>query len=110
MSVEEGVRYEFSGLTRIEALRLKDVPGVEVREDSLPPGVYGEPTTLTIVVTVAALSAVAAYLLRKHDEQYFEEEVTVHHPDGRTERRRVRWQSSKTEAPHDSVIKAIQGR
>lgn len=104
------VLYEVTGLTRIEAERVRLHTGVTVTPVPIPDGAYGEPVTFTMVVTLTGLSALAAYLLRKGDDQEFREEVTTIHPDGRRETRRVHWRRSTTEAPESGVIKAIQGR
>ena len=101
------ITFEIGGLTRIDALRLRDREGVTIREAPLPEGTYGEPLTFTLIVTAGALSTLAAYLLRKHEGEEFAEEVTVTHPDGRVEKRRVHWKKSATEAPESSIIKAL---
>jgi|SRR5262249_1806061 len=105
----DDVTFEIGGLTRIDAARLRDGSGVTLREASLPQGTYGEPVTFTMVVTVAALSTLAAYLLRKHQGEEFVDEITVTHPDGRREHRRVHWTKSAVEAPESSIVKAIMG-
>jgi hypothetical protein len=101
--------FEIGGLTRIDALRLRNRDGVTLREVALPQGTYGEPITFTMVVTAAALSIIAGYLLRKHQGEAFHEEITIKHRDGRQERRSVHWTKSATEAPESSVIKALMG-
>jgi hypothetical protein len=101
--------FEIGGLTRIDALRLRDREGVTIHESDIPAGTYGEPVTFTMVVTATALATLAAYLLRKHQGETFLEEVNITHPDGRKERRRVHWTKSATEAPESSIIKAISG-
>jgi hypothetical protein len=107
--MSDDVTFEIGGLTRIDAQRLRDRDGVTLREAALPQGTYGEPITFTMVVTVAALSTLAAYLLRKHQGEEFVEEIIIKHPDGRQEHRRVHWTKSATEAPEPSVIKALMG-
>ncbi len=101
--------FEMDGLTRIDALRLRDRDGVTIREAALPEGTYGEPVSFTLVVTAAALGTLAAYLLRKHQGEEFVEEITITHPGGRKEQRRIHWKKSAAEAGEASIIKAIAG-
>jgi len=103
------ITFEIRGLTRLDAERLRDHAGVTLREAAVPQGTYGEPVTFTMVVTVAAISTLAAYLLRKHQEETIDQEITVTYPDGRQEHRSVHWKKSATEAPEASLIKAITG-
>jgi len=107
--LSDEVTFEIGGLTRIDALRLRDRDGVTLREAALPQGTYGEPITFTMVVTVTALSTLAAYLLRKHQSEEFHEEIIINHPDGRQEHRSAHWTKSATEAPEPSVVKALMG-
>lgn len=105
--MQDDLTFEIGGLTRIDSLRLREIDGVSIREDTLPAGTYGEPVSFTLVVTVGGLATLAAYLLRKHRGESFEEEITTTHPDGRKEHRRVRWSKSASEAPDVSIMKAI---
>ena len=103
------ITFEIDGLTRIDARRMRDQDGVTLREASLPEGVYAEPVSFTLIVTAAALGTLAAYLLRKHQAEEFVEDITITHPDGRKEKRRIHWKKSATEAGEASIIKAITG-
>lgn len=101
--------FQIDGLTRIDALRLRDRDGVTILEAMVPEGTYGEPVSFALIVTAAAVGTIAAYLLRKHQGEEFFEDITITHPDGRKEKRRIHWKKSAAEAGDASIIKAITG-
>jgi hypothetical protein len=102
------VKIRLTGLTKFDRRDLGDAPGMEYQEATLDTGQHGEVATLTVMVTMALVSTVAAYLLRKHGRQSFEEDVEIVHPDGRTERRHVRWRAESAEPPEPAIIRQIQ--
>lgn len=102
--------YRVSGLTKLDALELASNPAFRLEENHVPNGAYGELTTITAYVAVSAISALAAFLLKKHHGEEFVEEVEELKPDGSITRRIVRWKKNSTEAPDASVIKQIRGQ
>jgi hypothetical protein len=98
-----------SGLTKLDALEMEDAEGVRFEEVPVPRGAHGDLTLLTAYFAMSALSTLAAYLLRKHNGMSFEETVMITHKDGRREERRIRYQSSSSEAPEAAIVKQIRG-
>jgi hypothetical protein len=103
------VRFRLRGLTKIDVAELEGSTGIVIEEETIPVGAHGEPTTFALLVTLAGISALSAYLLRKHEGQSFEEIGEIVHPDGRVERRIVRWSANSVEPPDSSLIKQIRG-
>ncbi len=97
------------GLTKFDCLDLGKGKGIEYEEDDLEAGHHGEVSVFTAVLTMALVSTLAAFLLRKHQGQSFEEEVEILHPDGRIEKRRVKWEAKSSEAPEAELIRQIRG-
>jgi hypothetical protein len=97
------------GLTKLDRYELGEGEGIGYEEAELEGRAYGEVTVFTAMVTMALVSTVAAYLLRKHAGQSFEEDVEIIHPGGRIERRRVRWSAQSSEAPEPAIIRQIRG-
>jgi hypothetical protein len=101
-------KIRLTGLTKFDRRDLGERSGIQYEEAKLSAGEYGEVATFTVLITMALVSTAAAYLLRKHGRQSFEEEVEIVYPDGRIEHRRVRWRAESAEAPEASIIKQIQ--
>jgi hypothetical protein len=101
--------YRLSGLTKLDALELRDDPAFRLEENKIPGGNFGELTTVTAYVAVSGISALAAFLLRKHHNEDFFEEVEDVKPDGSVKRRVVKWTRKSSEAPDAEVIKQIRG-
>ena len=104
----ENSTVRIEGLTKFDTLEIGRHSDVTFEEASLPEGSHGEVTVFAAIFAMSALSALAAYLLRKHNNKSFEETVEIQHPDGRREKRTVRWSSSKSEAPEADIIRQIQ--
>jgi hypothetical protein len=105
----DDLKIRLSGLTKFERRDLGERPGIEYEEVKLDAGQHGEVVTFTVIISMALVSTLAAYLLRKHSGQSFDELVEIIHPDGRIERRQVRWRAESAEAPEPAIIKQIQG-
>jgi hypothetical protein len=101
-------KIRLTGLTKFDKLDLGEGPGVEYQESELDAGQHGEVTVFTVVLTMALVSTLAAYLLRKHGGQSFEEDIDIIHSDGRIEKRRIRWRANNSEAPEAAIVKQIQ--
>jgi hypothetical protein len=101
-------KIRLSGLSKFDRRDLGEGPGIEYQENQLEGGQHGEVITFVALFAMSAVPTLAAYLLRKHSGQTFEEDVEIVHPDGRIERRRVRWRANSAEAPEASIIKQIQ--
>ena len=107
--MHEDVQIRLPGQTKVDVFELKEVPGLKIEKQEIPASTYGEPTTFVVIVTLAAISALSAYLLRKHNGETFTEVVELIHPDGRIERRTVHWEKNSVEAPDSALIKQIRG-
>ena len=105
--MEKESKYSVKQVTNREKVLLQNESGVEFIEESIPDGAMGEPATFTIMVTASAISLLAAYLLRKHKGESFEEEIREELPDGTIRFKKVKWKKSKSEAPKTDIIKQI---
>lgn len=97
------------GLNKLDFKEMQNIEGIRFEEQIVPEGSHGEVTLFTAIFAMSALTALAAYLLRKNENQTFEEIVEIHHPDGRIEKRVIKWNSSKSEAPEADIIRQIRG-
>jgi hypothetical protein len=98
-----------TGLTKLDVKQFERAPGVTFEEVSVPKGSHGEVALFTAVIAMSALSALAAYILRKHNYQTFEETIEIVHPDGRVVKHTIKWEAKKSEAPEAELIKQIRG-
>jgi len=98
-----------SGLTKLETKELEKEPGIRFEKDAVPEGSHGEVILFVAIFSMSALTTLAAYLLRKHENKSFEETVEVVHPDGRVERKVIRYKHDKTQAPDAAIIGQIRG-
>ena len=96
-----------AGLTTLDKEEIDGSPGVTFKQIAVPKGAQGELVTFTAIFAMSALATLAAYLLRKHNEEEFEEVVEMVYPDGRTERRTVRYRGKKVEPPEAAIIRQI---
>jgi len=103
------IEVRVSGLDKVDQLDMEVEPGVRFEEMDVPAGSHGELTLLTAYFAMSALSTLAAYLLRKHDGESFEEVVEIVHTDGHIEKRHVKWTRDSSEAPPAEIIKQIRG-
>jgi hypothetical protein len=101
--------FKLHGLTKLDTRELGKSPGVRYEESTVPEGSHGEVTLFTAIFAMSALTALASYLLRKHNDQSFEETVDVSYPDGRREKRKIRWKSTSREAPEAEIVRQIRG-
>jgi 2-methylaconitate cis-trans-isomerase PrpF len=97
------------GLTKLDVLEIERRPDVRFEEATIPDGSHGEVTVFAAIFAMSALATLAAYLLRKVNNESFSEVVVITHPDGRTERRTVKWQKGSAEAPEAAIIRQIRG-
>lgn len=103
------VRIRLAGLTKFDTRDLGANAGIEYVESGLEPDSHGEVTLFTAMISISLISTVAAFLLRKHNHQSFEQEIEIEHADGRIEKRRIRWSGESSEAPDAKVIAQIRG-
>jgi hypothetical protein len=103
------LRVRLHGLSKRDKLDLGEKPGIEYTETTLRTGAQGEVTVFTVMVTMALIQTVAAYLLRKHDNTSFEEEIEIVKPNGEIERRRIRYRSDRAEPPDKQLLEQIRG-
>lgn len=99
---------KLAGLTTFEKLELGETEGLTYEPARLSAGDHGEPGTFTVLITLAAIQTLGMWLLKRHNGQSFEEVVEIVHPDGRTERRHIKWSAQSEEAPSDAVIRQIK--
>jgi hypothetical protein len=96
-------------LTKFDQHDLGHAEGIEYAEAALDPSLQGEVVLFTAIVTMSLISTVAAYLLRKHNRNVFEEEIEIRYPDGTVQTRRIRWNADSTEPPEAALIRQIRG-
>ena len=96
------------GLTKLDKMQIGTVPGVSFEESTIPDGSHGEVTVLAAVFTLQALATLAAFVLRKQNNESFSETVEIQHADGRKEKRVIKWTKDSAEAPDASIIRQIQ--
>jgi hypothetical protein len=106
MSTE--IMYRISGLTKIDQLELATDPTFILEEASVPSGTHGEVITLTALVAASAVTALGAFLLRKHEGESFEEVIEEVHPNGTIKRHIIRWKHDSAEPPDASIIKQLR--
>lgn len=102
------IEVRVSGLDKVDQLEMEEERGVRFEEMDVPAGSHGELTLLTAYFAMSALTTLAAFLLRKHSGESFEELVEIVHPDGGVEKRHVKWDRRSSEATAD-IIKQIRG-
>ena len=98
-------------VSRLDALRLKNEPGISFEPESVPAGSYGEPSTFVMLVTYMALRTLASYMLReKHSEDRIEEIEEVRTDGTRVTRRiRITSEASSPGKNTDKILKQITG-
>jgi hypothetical protein len=102
-------RIVLRGLRKFDTRDLGAGAEIEYRESKLEPEAQGEVVLFTAFVAMSAVTAVAAFLLRKHDSEVFEEDIEIQHPDGRVETRHIRLTRDHVEAPKAELIRQIRG-
>ena len=102
-------KIRLTGLSKFDRLDLGENKGIIYAEADIEEGAQGEVTLFTATVTMALISTIAAFLLRKHNQQSFHEDVEIIHPDGTVERRHVRFDSQSSEAPEADIVRQIRG-
>ena len=108
--MDDLTKYRISGLTKFDRIELKDDSNFHFEENTVPDDSHGELTTLSAYVVVSGISALAAFLIRKHRNEEFHEEVEEIKPDGSVTRRVVKWKKESADPPEASVIKQIRGQ
>src|SRR4051794_34865411 len=101
----EDLQIRLPGQSKFDVIGIEQSVDLIVEEEKIPDSAYGEPTTFLIIVSLAAISSLAAYLLRKHNQESFTETVEVIDPNGRVERRTIHWDKNSVEPPDSSLIK-----
>ncbi|MFF4485980.1 hypothetical protein ACFY0F_05690 [Streptomyces sp. NPDC001544] len=96
------------GLSRSDALELGefvDREAIVFRNDPVPEGSFGDlgMVTVELVASAIALKGMVSYLVYRHRGKSFEQVVEIEHPDGRVERRTVKWRDTSSE-PIDSAL------
>lgn len=104
----EVVEIRVPNLHKIDMLEHSDVEGFRFEECKVPDGTHGELTLYTLVLSLTAISALAAYFLKKHDRQSFEESYEIVRADGSSEVRTIKWSASSSEAPEADLIEQIR--
>jgi hypothetical protein len=115
-------RFRVSGLTYLNKLEieeeLKKQPSggqatfdegelIDWEEEPTPPGAFGEPVTLTIVVGVLALKGLAIWLGRRARPDVYEGEFEVEYPDGKREKYKLKFTISKDRPVSDQILEHL---
>lgn len=100
--------YTFKGLTAFDKIELRQQDKtLKFEELPVSDGAFGELATLFVTATVASLSIIAAYLLRKHGEESFTEEFEEKRADGTIIKRKIKYKKSNSEAPAKDILSQI---
>jgi hypothetical protein len=115
-------RFRMSGLTYLDKLEIqeemnKQLGGkqptsdegklIEFEEEPTPPGTFGEPVTLTIIVGVIAIKALAIWLGKRTPPDVYEGEFEVEYPDGTRKKCKLRFTISKDKPVSDQVLEHL---
>jgi hypothetical protein len=116
------LRFRVSGLTYLNKLEieeeLNEQPGgrqptsdegelIEFEEEPPPAGAFGEPVTLTIVVGVFALKALAIWLGKRPRPDIYEGEFEVEYLDGTRKKCKLKFTISKDKPVSDQVLEHL---
>ncbi|WP_370949612.1 hypothetical protein AB5J62_19250 [Amycolatopsis sp. cg5] len=99
-------KFRLPGLSRADALELgefADDDAISFHHDPVPDGNFGDLGLVTGIVAVAALKGLIGYLVYRHRGKSFEQVIEIEHPDGRIERRSVKWRDTSSE-PIDAAL------
>jgi hypothetical protein len=80
---------------------------VEFEEASVPPGSYGEPVTLAVVVGGLAIKALIAFLVLRNRPDRFREKIEVVYPDGSRATHTIDIVLSKDRPASEQVLEAL---
>jgi hypothetical protein len=102
------IKLRIPGMSRSDSLELTefvDRESVTLDLDGIPDGTFGDlgVVTATVVVSPFALKAFIAYLVYRHRGKSFEQNIETVYPDGRIERRTVKYRDTSGE-PIDTAL------
>lgn len=105
------ITYRLHGISRLEKIRFGNLPGVDFETEHIPNGAYGEPATFVMVVSLAAIATLAAYLLKDRKDSASYVEIVECRPDGTKITKRIQLQSSEAVAGKEisAIVKQITG-
>lgn len=107
------VKLQISGLTQLERIELEEFlspEALQFEERSMDDDSHGDlGTTIAIViVSVAALKALTAWLLSTRQGQSFRQTVVIKYPDGSEEERTIEYNNDSSEAPDAKILEQFQ--
>lgn len=99
-------------LTELEKLELEKQVNpnlLEFKKQTIETDAHGElmTTTAVVIITVAALQGLTAWLLRTSRRRKIKKVFKITYPDGRTEERTIELDLSESQAPEADVLEAI---
>jgi hypothetical protein len=99
-------------VSRFDAKQLKhelDGNGVQIDEGKIPEGGHGDLglSVVTVIITLAALKVVGAYLLRKHGEESWTAETESADATGTRTIHRVIYRRNSSESPSKTVVDSL---
>ena len=115
-------KFRMSGLTYLDKLEIEEELNgqlggkqstsdegelIEFEEEPKPPGTFGEPVTLTIVVGVIAIKALAIWLGKRPRPDVYEGEFEVEYPDGTRKKCKLKFTISKDKPVSDQVLEHL---
>ncbi|MGW0769275.1 hypothetical protein [Streptomyces sp. NPDC002676] len=105
-------KLRLSGLSRSDALELGefvDRGAIAFHHEPVPEGSFGDlgVVTVELVASAIALKGMVSYLLYRHRGKSFEQVVEIEHPDGRIERRTVKWRDTSSEPIDSALVKEL---
>lgn len=116
MTAREPIVLELSGLTKADALELRDEVGprdARLEERAIPAGAYGELATITLVVvaTAKAVEAVARFLAARRSARNasLAHTITLKYPDGSERTETLSWKVGAGESRLAAATAALEG-
>lgn len=105
------IRLRVPALTKLDVLEIlqESEPDMfSIEKEELPAGRHGEPVSAAVVIiSVAALQVLAAWLLRTHSGESFRKTVETIDKDGKVTREIIEYKAKSSEAPKQTVLKEL---
>lgn len=109
---KEITELRFPGLTELDVIELEDTfdaSMIRFESQTIEGDRYGEPATITaiIILSLAALKVLSAWLMKNRQTKHFEQTVELIHKDGTREIKAIKLDLSKSTAPEAELVKQL---
>lgn len=108
--MSQELTFVLHGISKQEKTQLESEKDLSFKEEPIPAGSFGEPVTFAVIATIAGISALAAFLLKKNHRKSFEQKIEIVKPDGTKEIKTIKFKESSSEptAEIPGIVKQIQ--